>query len=169
MRPYHPSSAPFNWLGWWDFGTGALGDMGYHYFDSVYHALKPNSPTAVEAVSTRVNKESYPLGSVVTFHFPARGEMPPAKVQWHDGGLQPPRPEALKEGNVMAANGVIVVGDDGMILTDWDSLWRMFPEERAIISSSAAQACWSGNWNLSFPSPPTPACFFMKETSQTVI
>ena len=132
MRPYHPSYAPFKWRGWWDFGTGALGDMGCHYFDPVYRALKLKAPTIVEAVSTRVNEDSYPLGSVVTLHFPARGEMPPVKVQWYDGGLRPPRPDALKEGDVMAANGVMLVGDDGVILTDWDNGWQMFPEGRAL-------------------------------------
>ena len=131
MRSYHPTYAPFNWRGWWDFGTGALGDMGCHYFDPVYRALKLNAPSSVEAVSTRVNEESYPLGSVVTFHFPARGDMPPVKVQWHDGGLRPPRPDAIDDGNVMAANGVMLVGDDGVILTDWDNGWHMFPEDRA--------------------------------------
>ena len=131
MRPYHPSYAPFNWRGWWDFGTGALGDMGCHYFDPVYRALQLEAPTSVEAVSTRVNNESYPLGSVVTFHFAARGDMPPVKVQWHDGGLRPPRPDVLQEGTVMAANGVMLVGDDGVILTDWDNGWHMFPESRA--------------------------------------
>ena len=131
MRPYHPSYAPFNWRGWWDFGTGALGDMGCHYFDPVYRALQLEAPTSVEAVSTRVNDESYPLGSVVTFHFAARGDMPPVKVQWHDGGLRPPRPDVLQEGTVMAANGVMLVGDDGVILTDWDNGWHMFPESRA--------------------------------------
>ena len=131
MRPYHPSYAPFNWRGWWDFGTGALGDMGCHYFDPVYRALQLEAPTSVEAVSTRVNDESYPLGSVVTFHFAARGDMPPVKVQWHDGGLRPPRPDVLQEGTVMAANGVMLVGDDGVILTDWSNGWQMFPESRA--------------------------------------
>jgi predicted dehydrogenase len=131
MRPYHPSYAPFNWRGWWDFGTGALGDIGCHYFDPVYRALKLTAPSSVEAVSTRVNEESYPLGSVVTLQFPARGEMPPVKVQWHDGGLRPPRPDVLKDGDVMGANGVMLVGDDGVLLTDWDSPWLMFPEERA--------------------------------------
>lgn len=131
MRPYHPSYAPFNWRGWWDFGTGALGDMGCHYFDPVYRALQLEAPTSVEAVSTRVNDESYPLGSVVTFHFAARGDMPPVKVQWHDGGLRPPRPDVLQEGTVMAANGVMLVGDDGVILTDWDNGWHMFPESKA--------------------------------------
>jgi len=131
MRPYHPSYAPFNWRGWWDFGTGALGDMGCHYFDPVYRALQLEAPTSVEAVSTRVNDESYPLGSVVTFHFAARGDMPSVKVQWHDGGLRPPRPDVLQEGTVMAANGVMLVGDDGVILTDWSNGWQMFPESRA--------------------------------------
>ncbi len=131
MRPYHPSYAPFNWRGWWDFGTGALGDIGCHYFDPVYRALRLKAPTSVEAVSTRVNEESYPLGSVVTLHFPARGEIPPVTVTWYDGGLRPPRPTVLKEGDVLGTNGVMLVGDDGVILTDWDSPWRMFPEVRA--------------------------------------
>jgi predicted dehydrogenase len=131
MRPYHPSYAPFNWRGWWDFGTGALGDMGCHYFDPVVRALRLRAPTSVEAVSTRVNEESYPLGSVVTYHFPARGEMPPVTVKWHDGGLRPPRPDVLNDGDVLGANGVMLVGDDGVLLTDWDTTWRMFPDERA--------------------------------------
>ena len=130
MRPYHPTYAPFKWRGRWDFGTGALGDMGCHYFDPVVRALKLKAPTSVEAVSTRVNEESYPLGSVVTYHFPAREEMPPVKVVWYDGGLRPPRPDALKDGDELGANGVMLVGDDGVILSDWDD-WRMYPEHRA--------------------------------------
>jgi len=131
MRPYHPDYAPFSWRGRWDFGTGALGDMGCHYFDPVYRALKLKAPTSVEAVSTRVNEDSYPLGSVVTFHFAARGEMPPVKVQWYDGGLRPPRPAVLKKGDLLGANGVMLVSDDGVLLTDWDEPWRMYPAERA--------------------------------------
>ena len=115
MRPYHPDYAPFKWRGRWDFGTGALGDMGCHYFDPVYRALKLKAPTSVEAVSTRVNDDSYPLGSVVTLHFPARGEMPSVKVRWYDGGLRPPRPAVLKNGDLMGANGVMLVGDDGVL------------------------------------------------------
>lgn len=131
MRPYHPTYAPFKWRGRWDFGTGALGDMGCHYFDPVYRALKLKAPISIEAVSTRVNEESYPLGSVVTQQFAARGEMPPVKVQWYDGGLRPPRPAVLKAGDLLGANGVMLVGDDGVLLTDWDEPWRLFPEERA--------------------------------------
>lgn len=131
MRPYHPSYAPFKWRGRWDFGTGALGDMGCHYFDPVYRALKLTAPSSVEAVSTRANNDSYPLGSIVTFHFPARGEMPPVKAQWYDGGLRPPRPSVLKTGDLMGTNGVMLVGDEGVLLTDWDEPWKMYPEERA--------------------------------------
>src|SRR5438046_257256 len=71
-RPYNPAYAPFKWRGWWDFGTGALGDMGCHSFDPVFRALKLGHPTSVEASSTRVNEETYPLASMVTYQFPAR-------------------------------------------------------------------------------------------------
>ena len=129
-RPYHPAYAPFKWRGWWDFGTGALGDIGCHYFDPVCRALKLGAPSSVEAVSTRVNQETYPLGSMVTLHFPARGPMLPVKLVWYDGGLRPPRPNALRDGNAMGDNGVMLVGDDAVLLTDWDNGWKMFPEGR---------------------------------------
>ena len=131
MRPYHPIYAPFKWRGRWDFGTGALGDMGCHYFDPVVRSLKLGPPTSVEGVSTRVNDDSYPLGSVVTFEFPARGDAPPVKVQWYDGGLRPPRPAVVKDGDIMGANGVMLVGDEGVVCTDWDETWKMFPADRA--------------------------------------
>ena len=70
LRPYHPAYTPFKWRGWWDFGTGALGDIGCHAFDPVFRALKLGQPTSVQASSTRVNKETYPLGSMVTYEFP---------------------------------------------------------------------------------------------------
>src|SRR5438552_1072239 len=110
QRPYHPAYLPFKWRGWWDFGTGALGDIGCHSFDPIFRALKLGQPLSVEASSTRVNDESYPLASMVTYHFPARGpeiqvvnshtkglqgtgaggvEMPPLKLVWYDGGLRP--------------------------------------------------------------------------------
>ena len=75
-RPYHPAYLPFKWRGWWDFGTGALGDIGCHSFDPVFRALKLGDPLSIEASSTRVNKETYPLASMVTYHFPARGAEP---------------------------------------------------------------------------------------------
>ncbi len=116
-RPYHPAYLPFRWRGWLDFGTGALGDIGCHACDPVFRALKLGQPVSVEASSSRVNKETYPLASMVTYHFPARGEMPPVKLVWSDGGLRPPRPEELEAGAEMGANGHLFIGDNGKILS----------------------------------------------------
>ncbi len=129
-RPYHPAYLPAKWRGWWDFGTGALGDIGCHYFDPVFRALKLGAPTSVEASSTRVNQETYPLGSTVTYQFPARGPLPAVKLVWWDGGLRPPRPEQLQDNEVMGDNGHLLIGDRGVIMTDWRK-WRLFPEKLA--------------------------------------
>ena len=64
-RPYHPIYHPFKWRGWWDFGAGALGDMGCHGFDPVYRALKLTAPTSVRAITTPVNKETAPSSSII--------------------------------------------------------------------------------------------------------
>ena len=117
QRPYHPIYVPFRWRGWWDFGTGALGDIGCHSFDPVFRALKLGHPLSVEASSNRVNTETYPLASMVTYQFPARGDMPPVKLVWYDGGLRPPRPEELEPGEEMGTNGHLFIGDKGKILT----------------------------------------------------
>jgi predicted dehydrogenase len=116
MRPYHPSYHPFNWRGWWDFGTGALGDIGCHSFDPVFRALKLRYPASVQAVSTPVNDETFPLGSIITYDFPAREEMPPLRLTWYDGGLRPPRLPGIEEGVRMGTGGVLYVGSKGMIL-----------------------------------------------------
>jgi predicted dehydrogenase len=130
-RPYHPAYVPFKWRGWWDFGTGALGDIGCHSFDPVFRALKLGAPLSVEASSTRVNEETYPLASMVTYQFPARGEMPPVKLIWYDGGLRPPRPPELEDGLEMGATGALLIGDKGKILGQ-RARWSLIPEERAI-------------------------------------
>jgi predicted dehydrogenase len=133
-RPYNPAYLPFKWRGWWDFGTGALGDIGCHSFDPVFRALKLGQPTSVEASSTRVNEETYPLSSMVTYQFPARGEMPPVKFTWYDGGLRPPRPDELEEGDEMGDNGHLLIGDKGKILSlrgAGPRGFRLIPEARA--------------------------------------
>ena len=71
-REYHPSYLPFNWRGWWDFGTGALGDMGCHIIDHPYWALKLGHPESVEASSSHINSETAPIASIITYQFPAR-------------------------------------------------------------------------------------------------
>src|SRR6266850_3225843 len=128
-RPYHSAYLPFKWRGWWDFGTGALGDIGCHSFDPVFRALKLGPPTSVEASSTRVNEETYPLAAMVTYHFPARGEMPPVKLTWYDGGLRPPRPEELESDRQMPITGVILVGQKGKIMGERFG-YRLIPESR---------------------------------------
>ncbi len=129
-RPYHPAYAPRVWRGWWDFGTGALGDIACHFFDPVFRALKLGAPESVEATSTRINEETYPVGSTITYHFPQRGDMAPVKLVWYDGGLRPARPDVVTKGDVMGTNGLLLIGDDGALLSDWNQ-WRLLPEKRA--------------------------------------
>jgi predicted dehydrogenase len=117
QRPYNPAYLPFVWRGWWDFGTGALGDIGCHALDPVFRALKLGAPASVQASSSRVNEETYPLASMVTYQFPARGDMPPVKLIWYDGGLRPPRPDELEDDQEMGSNGHLFIGDKGKILS----------------------------------------------------
>ena len=115
LHPYHPSYHPFSWRGWLDYGTGALGDIGCHSFDSVFRILKLKYPTSVQGTSTLVNGESFPLGSIVTYDFPARDEMPPLRLTWYDGGLRPPRLAEMGPDIQMGAGGVLYIGSKGMI------------------------------------------------------
>ena len=77
---YSPLYHPFNWRGWWDFGTGAPGDMGCHNADAAYWALKLDAPVSVEAESSGVNSETCPKWSIVRSHFAARGKLPPVTM-----------------------------------------------------------------------------------------
>ena len=122
MRPYHPAYHPFRWRGWLNFGTGALGDIGCHSLDPVFRALKLKYPTSVQAVSTLVNEESYPLASMVRYEFPSRGDLPPVSLLWYDGGLRPMQIPELEDGMQMGTGGVLFIGDKGKILGD-----RIFP------------------------------------------
>ena len=115
-RDYSRAYVPFDWRGWWDFGTGALGDMGCHIIDHPYWALKLGYPTSVEASSTHIHSETAPLASLVTYHFPARGELPPVRMIWYDGGIKPPRPEELAAHEEWPVDGVLYVGDRGKIM-----------------------------------------------------
>ena len=116
-RPYNRCYAPFKWRGWWDFGCGALGDMACHIMDPSYTALKLKFPTSVEAVQEGNNEETFPAWSIITYEFAARGDMPPVKLIWYDGGKQPPRPEGAKEDEKLGDgdNGTLFVGDKGML------------------------------------------------------
>lgn len=125
-RPYHPCYLPFSWRGWWDFGTGVLGDIGCHQFAPIFRALKLGYPTSVEACSSGVNSETAPLASIVRYEFPARGDMPALKLTWYDGGLMPPRPAELEDGRRYGgADSNLYVGDKGKMLGH-----RLIPEAK---------------------------------------
>jgi predicted dehydrogenase len=130
-REYDPAYLPFNWRGYWDFGTGALGDMGCHILDGAYYALNLGSPTNVEAVSAKATDYSPPVSSMVRYQFPARGSMPPVRLTWYDGGLQPALPEALEPGRVLDQNGSLIVGTKATVLADtyYDKV-RIIPDAR---------------------------------------
>jgi len=131
FRPYHPEYAPYNWRGWWAFGNGSLADMGCHNIDPAVWALELEHPETVEAHCVLPNEETTPLGSIVFYTFPRRGERPPVKLTWYDGGLLPARPEELEPGRNMGDNGILFVGDKGKILCGgWGGSPRLIPESR---------------------------------------
>lgn len=135
-RPFHPVYHPFNWRGWYDFGSGALGDMALHTFHVVFRALKLSHPTAVSSTTTFVFEpapegqrdpqwsrgrrvrfaETFPHSEMITWDFSARRDLPPIQLHWYDGGLKPPRPADLPIGQSLSAEGSYYVGDNGILL-----------------------------------------------------
>lgn len=118
-RPYNPAYVPFTWRGWWDFGTGGIGDMAIHNLAPVFSALKLTAPIRINASSTLVNQETLPLACTVHYDFPAREGMPPVKLHWYDGGILPPRPDELDPGRELnVEDGLIFVGTKGKMLVE---------------------------------------------------
>ncbi len=140
-RPYHPCYVPAFWRGWWDFGTGGLGDMGCHNLDPVFWALKLSHPKSIEASCSifvptitwdkPFNTDSYPRASIVRYEYEQRGDMPPLELTWYDGGLMPPRPKEIEDGRHLGdkLGGVIFIGDKGKIMCgSYGSNPRLIPE-----------------------------------------
>jgi predicted dehydrogenase len=126
-RPYNKIFLPANWRGWWDYGTGALGDMGCHFMDVPFRALRLGYPTAVEcsvgSVYTGFFQEAHypdscPPSAKIHIQFPARGMMKPVEVIWYDGGILPKRPEELLPDEPMAEwdGGIIFEGTKGKLM-----------------------------------------------------
>jgi predicted dehydrogenase len=136
MRPYlskWPDGRvvylPTNWRAWWDFGCGALGDMGCHIMDGANWALKLGPPATVEIVdSSPLCAETPPSWCILRYHFPARGDMPPCTLTWYDGGKQPPKPPEM-EGDKFDGNSSLFIGDKGKILSGcYGERPRLLPE-----------------------------------------
>ncbi|VGO23564.1 Gfo/Idh/MocA family protein [Pontiella sulfatireligans] len=131
QRAYNPAYAPFAWRGWWDYGCGALGDIGCHAMDAAFWALDLGAPTSVAAETSLQTDDVAPAWSKVTYEFPALGNRPGIKVLWHDGGQKPERPEALEEGRDLneGIGGQLLYGDKGVIMADtYCKSPRLIPE-----------------------------------------
>lgn len=112
-RPYANGYHPFSWRGWWDFGTGALGDMACHTVNMPYMALNLRDPVSIQAECSGHNKDSYPKWSIITFDYPALGDRGPLKLFWYDGGKRPDK--ELLEGKPMEGSGCLVIGEKGKL------------------------------------------------------
>jgi len=129
-RPYHPAYQPFNWRGWIDFGTGALGDMGCHTLNMPFMALDLRNPISVQAEVFEMTKETYPKRSIVHFTFPARGDLRALRLKWYDGGLKPPAD--VLDGRELPESGVVIIGDKGRLFSpdDYGSDRELLPKEK---------------------------------------
>jgi predicted dehydrogenase len=145
MRPFQKTYHPFGWRAWQDFGAGAMGDMACHVMDAANTVLKLGPPTSVEAsiaynflppapgqkgFGQRVQyNDSYPPSSTIHLIFPERGNMPPVKLHWYDGGLLPARPEDLEAERRLPESGTIFVGDKGKMWCEtYSESPRLIPE-----------------------------------------
>jgi predicted dehydrogenase len=145
--PFHSIYHPFNWRGWVDWGTGALGDMGAHLIDHPFWALDLGLPIAIEATSTpwgydsKNNPVSHPLATQVVYHFAARGDKPPVRMIWGDGGLMAPRPDVLPEKVPLErGGGVIIIGEKGILMHEtYGKNPRLFPESLMEVAKKVPQ------------------------------
>jgi predicted dehydrogenase len=123
QRPYNPAYVPFKWRGFWDFGTGAIGDMGIHNLDTAYWGLDPGIPLSVTvkdaspAITDPRTKETAPAWSIMELKFPGTGGKPPVTVMWYDGGKLPPSELFQGEPLIEKDGGSLVIGSKGTLFT----------------------------------------------------
>lgn len=126
---YNPAYLPFNWRGWWAFGTGALGDMACHIMDPIYRILKVGYPESAECSVATVWKEMWndtqntdacPPASIIHLTYPVKGSKEKIKISWYDGGLLPERPAELLPDEAFGNwdGGVLLIGTKGKMLMD---------------------------------------------------
>jgi len=106
MKDYSQHYVPTRWRGWWDYGCGALGDIGCHTFDAPFWALDLGMPTRVEVQRKEPPGPGFiPMGSVITYHFPARGKKPPVVMKWFEKGYPVPAPKRWDKGKKLPSGG----------------------------------------------------------------
>jgi predicted dehydrogenase len=124
MRPYNPAYHPFKWRGYYDFGCGAIGDMGCHTWDGVWWSLDPKFPLTAECIKAESrNDETYPRRMIVkwTFGPSADGKRPGFSSFWYEGGLKPDTPEEITaDGGKMPGSGSLFIGTKGKLLSQGD-------------------------------------------------
>ncbi len=128
FRDYNSAYTPWNFRGWWDFGSGALGDMANHILQVAFKGLNLGFPTQVLGSSTMLMTDACPSAEKITYKFPARPNLPklalpPVEVVWYDGGLKPDIPFNMPEGKHMLADGACIFygTKDTMIVGSWGS------------------------------------------------
>jgi len=135
-RKYNPMYAPGKWRGWMPFGSGTIGDWICHVVDPSFWALDLGAPTSIQAEANdydpKKHADTFPAGSVITFHFPAKGKRGPVKLLWHSGSRPIPRPDDLEAGRKVPETGAIVIGDKGKIMhgSHGAGSVRIFPEAK---------------------------------------
>jgi predicted dehydrogenase len=127
-RPYHPAYMPGAWRGWWDFGTGTLGDFGCHYMDLPFWALGLRHPLSAEPENPKPHPESSARSVKVTWEYPAREKAPPVKLVWcHGHDL----PSALEAEDVPKDQpyGIMFVGESGKLMAHYGWL-KLLPAKK---------------------------------------
>jgi predicted dehydrogenase len=135
-RPYNKVYHPHDWRGWWDFGTGSLGDMACHTANLTFMALQLGLPVRVSAHSGEINPETYPAWATITYEFPARGNLPPVKLTWYEGAKDGQRnlpPTSLfPDGFKPSDSGSLLLGSKGHMYSpsDYGSEQMLGPQPR---------------------------------------
>lgn len=153
-RPYAPAYAPFRWRGWWDFGTGALGDIACHAFDAAFWTLDLGYPSRIEAETSRLFPETAPRTSRIIYDFPAKGARGPIRVVWRDGELSPPRPEELPPEaawpNYYDGGHQLWYGSDGMLIAE------IYGERPVLLPAAKQAAVAASPPEKKYPRPGNP-------------
>ncbi len=118
MRPFNNVYFPGpKWYRWWDFGNGTMSDLGSHFNDLPFWALKLDYPRTIEAAGPPPHPEIAPASMQATYEFGARGDLPPVKMTWYQGDH---KPEIWKAGGIPQwGSGHLFIGDKGMLLSDY--------------------------------------------------